>query len=341
MNLPKLFIFITLLLFGTIGLISLFRGESNGLPQETVVVETSEPVEIALEQEFRTVGTVTETETANVTMAIQDQKPSDFIAKVDEELPTADRIDRLFRKVDPRLPIVETISYKSRVQWLNGRPAWVSDYASHYKTSRHFIARSLNGKRDYFKQNIGIGDRFNVFRLDKDIEFYLLVDVSRSKMWFYYFDKGTDERVLLKTYDVGLGRIDSSQPSGLLTPLGKYSLGEKVAIYKPKQMGWYNGNKVEMVRVFGTRWIPFEEEIEGCTACAKGFGIHGAPFSENDQSELAEDTHGIGKYESDGCVRLKCDDIEEIFSIVITKPAFILLVKDFYDAKLPGTEINL
>lgn len=346
MNLSKLFVIIALLLFGTIGLLSLFKGETknDGIVEasgRTVIIEGSEPLEIALEQEIRSVGTVTSKETTNLTQVIQEQKEGEFISKNDDELPSADRIDRLFRKVDPRLPIVETISYKSRVSWLKGRPAWVSDYASHYKTSRHFIARSLNGKREYFKQNIGIGDRFNVFKEDVDVDFYLVVDISRSKMWFYYHDKGSNERVLLKTYDVGLGRVDSSQPSGLLTPTGKYSLGEKVAIYKPKQTGWYNGNKVEMVRVFGTRWIPFEEEIEGCTAVAKGFGVHGAPWVEDEKGEFYEDIKCIGKYESDGCVRLKSDDIEEIFAIVITKPTYIWLVKDFNDVKLPGVETNL
>ncbi|MEM1282943.1 MAG: L,D-transpeptidase, partial [Chlamydiota bacterium] len=236
----------------------------------------------------------------------------------------------------PRFPIVETIAYKSKVSWLKGRPAWVSDYASHYKTSKHFIARSLNGKRNYFKQDVALGDRFNVFKTDREVDFYLVVDTTRSKMWFYYHDKVTNERVLVKSYDVGLGRIDSTQPSGLLTPLGHYQLGEKIAIYKPKQKGWFNNEKVEMIRVFGTRWIPFECEIKDCTAPAKGFGIHGAPWSENDQGELVEDVTCIGKYESDGCVRLKSDDIEEIFSVVITKPTYIVLVKDFFDAQLPG-----
>ena len=89
-------------------------------------------------------------------------------------LPEADRIEELFNKQDPRLPIVETIIYKSRVPWQKGRPAWLSDYASHYETSRHFIARSLNGSPDYLKQDLAEGNRFNVLRLDKEINFYLL-----------------------------------------------------------------------------------------------------------------------------------------------------------------------
>lgn len=343
MNLPKFFLVIALLLFGAIGVSYFFKGDGDvrkiaDHEHEAIVAITPDPIEVPLEEEIRTVGVVTDTRTANVTEAILEQKGAEFFSTNDKELPDANRIEQFFRKVDPRFPIVETISYKSSVPWLKGRPAWISDYASHYKTSRHFIARSLNGGREYFKQNVGIGDRFNVFKPDIEVDFYLVVDISRSKLWFYYHDKGSDERILVKTYDIGLGRIDSSNPSGLLTPLGKYSMGDKVAIYKPKQMGWHNNDKVEMVRVFGSRWIPFEHELEGCTAPAKGLGIHGAPWLENEKGEIVEDSKCIGKYESDGCIRLKSEDIEELFSIIITKPTYIWLVKDFYDAVLPGFE---
>lgn len=340
MNFPRLFVVMALVLFGVIGVLSLFkRGEREPELEKTVVVHTiSQPVEVEFEKEIRSVGAVESLHTANLTEVIQTRDVPEVAKKPAVELPTADRIEELFRKVDPRLPIVETISYKSRVPWLKGRPAWVSDYAGYYKTSRHFIARSLNGKKDYLKQNVSIGDRFNVFKPDLEINFYLVIDVSRSKMWFYYHDVAANERVLLKTYDIGLGRVDSSQASGLLTPLGTFTLGDKVGIYKPKQKGTHNGDKVEMIRIFGTRWIPFDQEVEGCTTPAKGFGIHGVPWKENETGELVEDTSSIGKYESDGCIRFKSDDIEEIFAIIITKPTYVMLVKDFFEAKLPGIE---
>lgn len=336
MSLPKLLIFFALLLFAAIGLAALFKGEGEKRG-EVFSVGIGDAVEVAFEDEVRSLNASSGEESENITEVLQaDESHKEAKRQRDAELPYADRIEEFFRKVEPRFPIVETITYKSKVPWLSGRPAWVSDYASYYKTSRHFIARSLNGKNNYFKQDVALGDRFNVFRKEKNVEFYLLVDISRAKMWFYFYDKDELRRTLVKVYDIGLGRIDSSHPSGLLTPLGKYSLGEKVAIYKPKQMGWFNGDRVEMMRVFGTRWIPFDCEEEGCSAPAKGFGIHGAPWVENEKGELVEDSSCIGKYESDGCVKLKSDDMEELFSIIITKPAHILLVKDFFDADLPG-----
>ncbi len=257
-----------------------------------------------------------------------------------DDFPTIDRIFQLFTLGPTKLPIVDTIHYSSSVDWLKGRPAWLADYAAHYNTSRHFIARSLNGKPDYFSQKISEGCKFNVFRKDKKIHFYLLVDVSRCKMGFYYVDLDTNERVLLKTYAVGLGRPNPSSPSGSLTPLGRYSLGNRVAIYTPGIEGYYQDQKIEMVKVFGTRWIPFDQEIERVSAPAKGYGLQGAPWSvDSKEARLVENRSCIGAYDSDGCVRMASEDIEELFAIVLTKPTFIEIVKDFHEAKLPGIEV--
>lgn len=255
------------------------------------------------------------------------------------EISEVDRISRLFALDSSKLPIVETVSYTSRVPWLKDRPAWLADYASHYSTSRHFIARSLNRTADYFTQKVSPGDRFNVFRCDKNLRFHLLIDLSRCRMWFYYIDLDANERVLLKTYRVGLGRIDSRTKSGYLTPTGTYSLGNKIAIFKPGTIGLFQDRKTEMIRVFGTRWIPFEKEVDSCTENPKGFGIHGAPWIQDPASgQCVEDRSKIGKYDSDGCIRLLSEDIEELFAIIVTKPTQIELVKDFFDAKLPGVE---
>jgi lipoprotein-anchoring transpeptidase ErfK/SrfK len=254
-----------------------------------------------------------------------------------EKLPEGDRIDLLFVTDSSKLPLVETITYSSRVPWLAGRPAWIADYASHYETSRHFIARSLNRKTDYFTQKVSHGDRFNV--LKKEVSFYLLIDLTRAKAWFYGIDESSHKRYLLKTYKVGLGRKDAKKISGSLTPLGKFQLGSKVAIYKPGTMGYFQDQQMEMIRVFGTRWMPFDKEIGGCSDGAKGYGIHGAPWLNNlENGKLVEDRDKIGKYESDGCIRLFSEDIEEIFAIVISKPTIVELVKDFKEAKLPGEE---
>ena len=82
------------------------------------------------------------------------------------------RLEDFFLKGVDKFPIVETITYTSRVPWLKGRPAWIADYASFHQTSRHFIARSLNGKEDYETQKVSPGDTFNVIKKDKSIVFF-------------------------------------------------------------------------------------------------------------------------------------------------------------------------
>ena len=256
-----------------------------------------------------------------------------------EMLPRIDRIEQLFSTKERKLPIVETVTYTSKAPWLKGRPAWLADYAAYYNTSKHFIARSLTGRAHYMHQNIQEGERFNVFRKDKKIEFHLVADLSRLQMALYYVDLQEHERVLIKVYAIGAGRLDPSTTSGFLTPFGCYQLGDKVSLYQPGVMGFFHEQKTEMIRIFGTRWIPFSVEIAGCTEPAKGYGIHGAPWVV-DQNRLVEHRDCIGKYESDGCIRLVSEDMEELFAVVITKPTFLHSVKKFEDAVLPGIEVT-
>lgn len=336
MSVPKIFLTITLGLFVFIGFVGWAKKnkEKSKLPVHVSAVQNIEfdekhdPVTISSE--------------ALHTPIVSKSSEMRKVAPSDHDLPTANYIESFFDPAALKLPIVETVTYTSRVPWLKGKSAWVSDYASYYKTSKHFIARSLNRKPDYFTQNVKNGDRFNVLRTDKDFYFYLLVDVSRCKMWFYYIDNETGERVLIKTYDVGLGRPDDMKASGYLTPIGKYALGEKVAVYKPGVMGFYNNQSVEMVKVFGTRWVPFEKEIEGCSAPAKGFGLHGNPLAYDASSnKWKEDCTGIGQYTSDGCMRMPQIDMEELFSVIVSRPTYVEIVQDYYDAKLPGMEKKL
>lgn len=337
MSFSKIIVVASIVLFGVIGVAAIVK-KAKTAPSE---ISLAKPQKLTASQKTTASKPVVETPIKAAAAPIAPPvPPAAEVIAVKDDFPIMDRIHQLFTTGPTKLPIVETITYSSTVSWLKGRPAWIADYASHYQTSRHFIARSLNGKSDYFTQKIATGSRFNVFSPEKNIQFYLLVDISRCKMGFYYVDLDTQERVLLKTYKVGIGRPSAELPSGTLTPLGKYSLGKKIAIYKPGIMGYYLDQKEEMIRVFGTRWIPFDQELEGATASSKGYGIHGTPWKEDPKTGvLVENREGLGAYDSDGCIRLSLEDIEELFAIVITKPTFIDIVKDFHEAKLPGVEV--
>ncbi len=291
-------------------------------------------------KEYQSQKTVPSKETAhnpNLTNT-QNSRPLNSNCDIPDE--HLDLIDSLFTTVrTKKLPIVETITYTSRVPWLKGRPAWIADYAAHYNTTRHFIARSLNKRPDYFTQKVAHGDKFNV--LKKDLNFHLLISLAEAKMRFYAVDTAQSKRYLIKTYQVGLGRKDPASESGYLTPKGRYLLGERVAVYKPGIMGYFQDRQIEMIRIFGTRWIPFEQELEGATLSAKGFGLHGAPWINDPQtSRMIEDRERIGAYDSDGCIRLYSEDMEELFSIIISKPTIVEIVNDFSEAKLSELENN-
>ena len=261
----------------------------------------------------------------------------------DSQLPLdVDRMGQLFNPHPPLLPIVETVSYTGRVPWLTGRAAYLGDWASHYKTSKHFISRSLHGMGNYLSDIVSTGDRFNVLRTDKEIEFHLLLDLSRLKIWVYYLDKGDNQRVLLKSYPVCAGRLNAERTSGSLTPLGTFSLGSEIAVYKPGSVGTFQNQLKEMITIFGVRWIPLDREIALCTAACKGLGIHGIPWRHDPQTgELVEYRDCIGHYESNGCIRLKTEDIKELFALIVSRPAFIHIVNDFSDGTLPGEETAL
>lgn len=236
------------------------------------------------------------------------------------------RISQLFSQESDKLPIVETIEYASQVPWLQGRPAWISDYALHYHTSRYFIARSLSGGLDDTTQQVVPGDRFNVFRLDKEIQFYALVNVDNCTMDLYYLDFKEKEQVFLRRYDVVLGKRDVHSSSGSLTPQGRFILGSKIAVYSPGMEGYFDNQKVQMMEVFGTRWIPFENTEN--VVKGKGLGIHGIPCKYDAEGFFVEEMKDeVGdSYYSDGCLWLRKADMEEFFAIVITKPTIIEII---------------
>lgn len=357
MSLPKSLFVVALFLFGLIGCMAAWKGKfararvvEYGASQLSMSSsgKTAPPLHIALQEPTLTPQELasspsTAPSTVTTPAVVPLVAPSHAVAPSyvppERPVPEADNMYRFFMLDANQFPIVETISYKASVPWVAGRPAWVADYAAHFHTSRHFIARSLNGKPDYTKQNVVEGDRFNILKSNKNIAFYLIVDLFRCKLWFYYVDLDAQEKVLVKSYSVGLGRWDAATGSGLLTPLGSYKLGGRTAVYTPNSRGIHNGQDVAMIGIFGTRWIPFEQEISGCTAPAKGLGIHGCPWVMHPTTgQWMEDTSGINHHTSDGCIRLKTADMEELFAVIVSRPTTVILVGDFFDAAIPGQE---
>lgn len=306
MTFPRIFVIVSLLIFGSIAIAS-YRKKAETPQTESIEIDVA---------------------TLEAKVATHKEEPPPPPPK--RELPEVNQIHLLFQKESP-LPIVETIQYKSRVPWKTGKAAWLIDYATHYKTHIHFIARCLNQKPNYTPPPVKDGVSFNVLSQTRGFYFYLLVDISRCKLWFYAVLPEEQERILLKTYQVCLGRKDPQKASGSLTPIGKYLLGTRTAMYQPKMMGMHKSKKIEMIRVFGTRWIPFDKEIGTCSEPAKGFGIHGTPWeSDGEKGVLVDNPSSIGTYDSDGCIRLKTSDIEELFAIISTHRTLVEIIPEYF-----------
>ncbi len=308
------------------------------LPQESEIAQ--EEIAASTESIDEVIPETIQEESASAESTPSSESATLASLSSDAELPNeVNRMQQLFQPYPPLLPIVETVSYSSKVSWVEGRAAYLGDYASYYQTSKHFIARSLKGVGHYLSEAVSKGDRFNVFKKDKEIEFHLVLDLSRLKLWAYYYDQQADEKVLLKTYPVCTGRLDSKKISGCLTPTGVFLLGKEIAVYKPGTIGLWRNEKREMVSIFGVRWVPFEKEIANCSGSCRGLGFQGVPWNRNEETqEYIENRECIGHYESGGCIRLLTEDIEELFAVVTSRPTFVHIVRDFQEAILPGKE---
>jgi len=118
------------------------------------------------------------------------------------------------------------------------------------------------------------------------------IRVSKSRFKLYLYD-GTK---LFKIYGIGIGRQDR-------TPAGTFDITDKII-----EPAWeYKGNKYsfgDKENVLGTRWMRMEPT--GTTnRDLRGFGIHGTWEPDS-----------IGESRSNGCIRMKNEEVEELFDIL-------------------------
>ncbi len=103
------------------------------------------------------------------------------------------------------------------------------------------------------------------------------------------------EDYYVKEYSVGLGRDGR-------TPTGNFSVDSMLV-----EADWYPpwGGVVKYGQeghLIGTRWIGFEDRPD-----AAGYGIHGT-----------SDPDSIGAMESEGCIRLTNEDVEELYDFLVS-----------------------
>ncbi len=105
----------------------------------------------------------------------------------------------------------------------------------------------------------------------------------------------------LAEYPIGTGRDDS-------TPEAEFTIVEKT-----KNPTWYAPDGVypfgHPKNILGTRWLGFNDD-----ETYSGFGIHGTAKPES-----------IGRSESSGCIRMRNEDVEELYGLVPTGSRVLIL----------------
>ncbi len=117
--------------------------------------------------------------------------------------------------------------------------------------------------------------------------------IERSKCRLFVLDANG----IFKRYNCGLGK------PGHETTLGLYKIGNK-----EKDPVWHKPGEGPIPagdprNLLGTRWMPMVPVQEGLP---KDLGIHGAP-----------DPATVGSFTSNGCARMKMEEVEELYDLVV------------------------
>ena len=165
--------------------------------------------------------------------------------------------------------------------------------AKKFNTTVELIQRSNNMKTNNYV--VWEGQGLKIYRGDWKIK------ISKKHRLLALYD-GNE---LFKIYHIGIGKQDR-------TPECNFTI-----VSKKKNPDWYKSKK-EIIpfgtkeNVLGTRWLALkatDEKLQHFT----GYGIHG---TWNDAS--------IGKAMSNGCIRMKNPEVEELFAIVPYKTEVVI-----------------
>jgi LysM repeat protein len=125
-----------------------------------------------------------------------------------------------------------------------------------------------------------------------------------------FLGEGSD-RVYVRSFPVGLGEHDS-------TPLGRFRVRQNSKLINP---AWTNPRTGEHFAAddpnnpIGERWIGLEGMTEAVRDLA-GYGIHGTIEPDS-----------IGRQESMGCIRLRSEDVELLYEMLIERESTVEIVE--------------
>jgi LysM repeat protein len=133
---------------------------------------------------------------------------------------------------------------------------------------------------------IQVGDRYKIFNGKFDIK------INKNKRELSLFLNGK----FFKKYSITIGRFDK-------TPTGTFKVYDKQKF----PVWWHpDGRQIpygDPENILGTRWMAIK--ATGDTLNVSGYGIHGSA-----------DGSAMGKAESAGCIRMRNEEVEELYMIV-------------------------
>jgi lipoprotein-anchoring transpeptidase ErfK/SrfK len=144
----------------------------------------------------------------------------------------------------------------------------------------------INPKLTSTTSMIHPGDQLRMY----DANWKIRVSKKHYRLYLYDGDK------LFKVYNVGIGKQDR-------TPVGTFEIVDKIA--EPPWKEFPYGAKEN---VLGTRWMRLKPTGK-TDSNLKGYGIHGT-----------WEPNSIGKNSSNGCIRMRNEEVEELFSLIPKYP---------------------
>jgi len=168
------------------------------------------------------------------------------------------------------------------------------EIARRYRTTVEALQRGNRLNPDSAK--IFPGMILHIYRGD----WRIVVDKEHFKLLLYDKDR------IFKVYDVAVGRQDR-------TPAGTFKIVNRL-----REPAWTPPGRIipygHPENVLGTRWMGIAATGETDSAL-KGYGIHGTWEPQT-----------VGTQASEGCIRMRNEDVEELFDIV--PPGTPVTIKD-------------
>lgn len=277
-------------------------GKSNKATWEALL-ECHDNPDVKAQAEFELIAFAEDKEAAKAAYAAKYPKSDAARGFLSEELKVANQkgdsaaAEALRRKMLDNFPkspearqAEEYIGQKNITELREARVDYITNHVVRSGEVLNVIARKYKTTSDsiLFVNNMG-SDRIRINqRLRIDLSSYLIdVSIPEYKMRVYRIWEGQTN--FFKSYSVGTGKNDN-------TPRGDFIID-----LKQKEPVWYKDNSKPIPygdpeNALGTRWMAIS---------SPGFGIHGTWEPDS-----------VGKASSAGCVRLRNEDVEELYSLV-------------------------